>query len=263
VLKLNIAFFKGGKMNKLFFVAVFATIFLVSGATFAQEYKYQPSPNKAEYYFAKYKEGKDLTDFIGWVKGVETNILNKASEYKNFEIALMQPYFHNDLTSHDVMFLGLWPNATEQFKGLEYWTKNGGAAMALLPVVNVQVVDTWQWAISVPEGDMEVGAVRFSACKMKEGVTGRDMFDAYKDFANAAKAKGDNLGRKMIFPASGATEGVDFDFVYALYSATVSELGAAADNYWENINGSDEDKRLGELLDGCFNYNTYIANKVR
>jgi len=66
----------------------------------------------------------------------------------------------------------------------------------------------------------------------------------------------------MIFPASGA-EGIDFDFVYALYSATVSELGAAADNYWENINGSDEDKKLSELLDGCFDYNTYIANKLR
>ena len=249
-------------MNKLLFLVTFTAFSLSSGMLIAQEYKYQPEPNKAEYYFAKYKEGKDLSDFIGWVKGVEANILNKNSEYKNFEIALMQPYFHNDLTSHDVMFLGLWPNSTEQYKGLEYWAKNGAAAMALLPVVNVQVVDTWQWAISVPKGDMEVGAVRFSSCKMKEGVTGRDMFDAYKDFAKAAQAKGDNLGRKMIFPASGA-EGVDFDFVYALYSATVSELGAAADNYWENINGSDEDKKLSELLDGCFDYNTYIANKLR
>ena len=47
--------------------------------------------------------------------------------------------------------------------------------------------------------DMEVGAVRFSDCKMKDGVTGRQAFDAYKDFAIAARSKGDNLGRKMIF----------------------------------------------------------------
>jgi len=42
------------------------------------------------------------------------------------------------------------------------------------------------------------------------------MFDAYMDFAKAAKEKGDNLGRKMIFPTSGATEGVDYDFLLAL-----------------------------------------------
>ena len=109
---------------------------------------------------------------------------------------------------------------------------------------------------------MEVGAVRFSDCKMKDGVTGRQVFDAYKDFAIAARSKGDNLGRKMIFPGSGATEG-DYDYVYSLYARTVAELGAASDNYWANINGSDEDKALGELIDSCSNSRIYITHQLK
>lgn len=260
--KLFLVTFIGEKMNKLMFATVVA-FSMISGLAIAQEYKYQPSPNKAEYYFAKYKDGKNLNDLIDWVKNVEKNILNKTPEYENFEIVLLSPYFHRDLTSHDVIFVGLWPNSTEQYKGLDYWVKNGNDAMSKIPVVNHQIVDTWQWSVSVPEGEMGVAATRFSACKMKEGVTGRAMFDAYMDFAKAAKLKGDNLGRKMIFPTAGATEGVDYDFVYLLYANTVAELGAGSDNYWQNINGSAEDQKLGELLDGCFDYNTWIANKVR
>jgi len=228
--KLFLVTFIGEKMNKLMFATVVA-FSMISGLAIAQEYKYQPSPNKAEYYFAKYKDGKNLNDLIDWVKNVEKNILNKTPEYENFEIVLLSPYFHRDLTSHDVIFVGLWPNSTEQYKGLDYWVKNGNDAMSKIPVVNHQIVDTWQWSVSVPEGEMGVAATRFSACKMKEGVTGRAMFDAYMDFAKAAKLKGDNLGRKMIFPTAGATEGVDYDFVYLLYANTVAELGAGSDNY--------------------------------
>ena len=86
--------------------------------------------------------------------------------------------------------------------------------------------------------------------------------DYLRSGAIAAKSKGDNLGRKMIFPGSGATEG-DYDYVYSLYARTVAELGAAADNYWMNINGSDEDKALGELIDSCSNSRIYITHQLK
>ena len=65
-----------------------------------------------------------------------------------------------------------------------------------------------------------------------------------------------------LFPGSGATEG-DYDYVYSLYARTVAELGAAADNYWMNINGSDEDKALGELIDSCSNSRIYITHQLK
>ena len=100
--------------------------------------------------------------------------------------------------------------------------------------------------------------VRFSDCKLKDGVKALEAFKAYKDFAIAARSTGDNLGRKMIFPASGAVEG-DYDYVYSLYAQNVAALGAASDNYWANINGSEEDKALGALIDSCSNKRTYIT----
>jgi hypothetical protein len=93
-------------------------------------------------------------------------------------------------------------------------------------------------------------------------VTGLQAFNAIKNFAIAAKEKGDNLGRKMIFPSAGGTED-NFDYVYALYANTVSELGTGADLYWEKINGSDEDVALNSVIDSCTNYRTYSSISIK
>ena len=245
-------------MNKL----IFTLSLIFSLNSFAQENMYEPVANKAEYYAVKYLPGKNYMDFRNWVMENQENVLNKTDVYDNFDIALFQPQFGTDLTQFDAVFLGLWPNATEMFAGMEYWAKNGGEQNAKVPVKTVQAVDTWQWAVSAPEGDPDIGVVRFSDCKMKDGVNANQVFDALKDFAIAAKETGDNLGRKMIFPGSGGTEG-DYDYVYSLYARSISELGVGTDNYWENILGSDEDIALGELLDNCSNYRMYITERLR
>ena len=209
----------------------------------------------------KYLPGKDYSDLKDWVLENQKKVLSKTDVYDNFEVVLFRPQFGSDLTAHDAVFLGLWPSATEMYKGMGYWIKNGGSQAAKIPVATVQAVDTWQWAISAPEGERDIGAVRFADCKMKEGVNGNQVFDAYKDFAIAAKKTGDNLGRKMIFPGPGATEG-DYDYVYSLYARTVEELGSGADNYWQNINGSKEDQALNELIESCSNYRIYITEQI-
>lgn len=234
---------------------------LLSGLVAAQENKYEPVANKAEYYALKYLPGKDYSDLKNWVLENQKKVLSKTDAFDNFEVVLFTPQFGSDLTSHDAVFLGLWPSATEMYKGMGYWIKNGGSQAAKIPVATVQAVDTWQWAISAPEGERDIGAVRFADCKMKEGVNGNQVFDAYKDFAIAAKKTGDNLGRKMIFPGPGATEG-DYDYVYSLYARTVEELGSGADNYWQNINGSKEDQALNELIESCSNYRIYITEQI-
>ena len=66
----------------------------------------------------------------------------------------------------------------------------------------------------------------------------------------------------MIFPGSGSVEG-EYDYVYSLYAQNVADLGAASDNYWAKINGSDEDKALGELIESCSNSRTYITHQLK
>jgi len=156
-------------------------------------YKYEPIPNKAEYYVDKFKPGKDFEDLLKWGDQLVKWTSNYPI-YDNWQPVVFMPYFNSDSQSLDSVFLGIWPNATEQYIGLDYWVKNGTDLLKKAPTIPVQAIDTWQWPISSPEGEMEVGAVRFSDCKMKEDVTGRQVFDAYKDFAIAARSKGDNLG---------------------------------------------------------------------
>jgi hypothetical protein len=243
---------------------IFLILMLASAPfSFADGHLYEPVANKAEYYIGSFNEGKDMDDLIEWSEDFIDWQERKASgTYDSMLSVLLVPYFHNNLNSVDTVWLNIWPNATAQFKGLEFWLANGVSLLSELPSTNSQVVDTAQWPISEPDSEGDNGMVRFSDCKLKDGVTALEAFKAYKDFAIAAKATGDNLGRKMIFPSAGATEG-DYDFVYSLYSNTVSELGSGGDNYWENINGTDADVALGDVIESCNNYRTFATTVLK
>ena len=246
--------------NIIFIFCIFVMSF--PALTVAQEeYKHQPVANKAEYYVGKLKSGKDFEDLVDWSKELVKWTSDK-SIYDNWSPNLFSPYFNSDLQNHDSVFLGIWPNATEQYIGLDYWVKNGGSLLAKIPTDPIRTIDTWQWPISSPEGDHNVGAVRFTDCKMAEGITPRQIFDAYKEFAIFARETGDNLGRKMIFPASGGIDG-DYDYVYSLYAQNVAELGSNNDNFWQNISGSDVQIALAELIESCSNSRTYITYPMK
>lgn len=235
---------------------------LVAGMAHAQDsFKYEPIANKAEYYVSTYNDRKDMGDYLKWADDFK-EYLAKSDVYDSMRSVILVPYFHQNLQAMDSVWLNIWPSATQQFTAAQHWLQNGSSVLSKLPVTNSQAIDTYQWAISAPDEDGSNGMVRFADCKLKEGVSARQAFDAYKDFAAAAKTKGDNLGRKMIFPSSGSIAG-DFDYTYSLYSSTVSELGAGADNYWENINGSKEDIALGEVIESCFNYRTYATMLIK
>lgn len=248
-------------MKNVLSISIVALSFAVINVSAQESYKYQPQANKAEYYVDKFKPGKDFDDLLKWgeslVKWTSDNPI-----YDNWQPNVFMPYFNSNLESHDSVFLGIWPNATEQYNGLDYWVKNGASILAKAPTNPIRAIDTWQWPISSPEGTHRVGAVRFADCKMAEGVTSRKLFDAYKDFAIAARKTGDNLGRKMIFPSSGAVDG-DYDYVYSMYAQNVAELGSSSDNYWENISGSDEQVALAALISSCTNSRTYITHPLK
>ena len=95
----------------------------------------------------------------------------------------------------------------------------------------------------------------------EETVNSRQVFDAY-NFAIATKSKGDNLGRKMIFLVLVRQKTIMIMFI-PFMQELLQSLGAGADNYWMNINGSDEDKALGELIDSCSNNRIYITYQLK
>ena len=241
---------------------LFLLIALCSTFTFAQDsFKHEPVANKAEYYVGTYNDRKDMGDLLQWAAKFK-DWQNESELYDSMSTSLLVPYFIQNTAGADVVWLNMWPSSTPQYKGLENWLTNGGELMSKLPVTNSQVIDTWQWAISAPEGEGTIGMVRYSDCKLKDGVSEMQIFNAYKDFAIAAQEKGDNLGRKMIFPAAGGTQG-DYDYVYALYANRVSELGSSMDRYWAEINGSDEDLALNELIDSCTNSRMYSSMNIK
>jgi hypothetical protein len=233
-----------------------------STSTFAQEaMKHEPVSNKAEYYIGTFNDRKDRGDLLDWAAD-HVEWQKQYGLYESMSSHLLTPYFISDTTTHDVVWLNIWPNATDQYAGLENWLENGEKQVSKLPVTNSQVVDTYQWALSVPEGEGSIGMVRFSDCKLKDGVTNLQAFNSLKEYAIAARGKGDNLGRKMIFPSAGGTEG-DYDYVYSLYANNTSEIGSNSDLYWAEINGSDADLALNAIIDSCSNYRTYSSIEIK
>ena len=71
---------------------------LLSGLVAAQENKYEPVANKAEYYALKYLPGKDFSDLKDWVLENQKKVLSKTDAYDNFEVVLFTPQFGSDLS---------------------------------------------------------------------------------------------------------------------------------------------------------------------
>ena len=219
--------------------------------------------NVAEYYVSAFKDGKDMDDMMKWAEKWNA-WANETDDLKDYTAALLVPYYHSGEQPHDFVWVGLSPNPEAHFKGNDHWFNNGGKLLAELNkilVTGLQTTYTWQRNVTqTPSGQASYAV--YSDCTLGEDVTADAFYEAYVAYAEAAKKLGDIAGRKMIFPASGGTEG-DYDFVYSLYARNVAELGAAADNYWENINGSDADLALSEVIEGCSNYSTYTTDKIK
>ena len=43
-----------------------SALLVLSAFTYAEEYKYDPVPNKAEYFMGKFNENRDMDDLLKW-----------------------------------------------------------------------------------------------------------------------------------------------------------------------------------------------------
>ena len=238
-------------------------ILIISFSAFisAEEYEFEPTANKAEYYSGKFNKGKDMQDLLNWGEKFVA-WTDERSAWDSMQTVVFTPYYTDDLQRVDYVWLNLWPTPGEQYKAIGQWINEGGKMASSLPVTNERVVDVWQWPISVPEGEMgSSGMVRFTECTLKEGITMRKAFDAYKKFAIKARSTGDNMGRKMMMAPVGAGK-FDYDYVYSLYANSPGEYGKNVDNFGENLMGTDEANALNDIST-CENGRIYSTVRIK
>ena len=228
------------------------------------EYKYEPEANKAEYYIGTFNKGKDMEDLVKWHDKTVDWMSDKGDTYKNMTTAILQPYFHSDMSAQDVVWVNTWPNPSEQFAGLERWiTGGGGELLESLPVTNSRQVDTWQWLVSKPSpssvGDMMYAT--YADCSLEEGYDMRKVYDLYKDFAIYAQSQGDTVGRKLIVPDAGLKFDDGVDFIRLMYTSSISERGSNADLYFSQIGDSQASKNLKGF--SCNNARSYFGLSMK
>ena len=228
------------------------------------EYKYEVEANKAEYFMGTYKDGKDVDDLVAWYGKFQKWADTKSTTFDSMSVAILTPYFHSDLSSHDVMWATTSPSPVEQFKGLQEWMTSGASALIKsLPVVNHQQVDTWQWTVSQPT-TTDAGSLMhatYSDCSLEDDFEMRQVYDMYKDFAIFAKSQGDTLGRKLIVPSAGAKLSEGVDFIRLMYTSSISEIGTNEELYLNKIQGSEADTNLKGF--SCENARTYIGQSMK
>jgi hypothetical protein len=239
----------------------------MSAFAFAQEeteYKYEPEVNKAEYYIGTYNKGKDYDDMVKWYNKFAEWAEEHDGIYDSMTTAILQPYFHSNLNSIDVMWVNTWPSPSEQFIGMESWITGGGAdILKSLPVTNSQQIDTWQWTISQP-ASMKAGNMMYATyadCSLEDDYDLRQVYDLYKDFAIYAQSQGDTVGRKLIVPDSGVQLPDGVDFVRLMYSSSISERGTNADLFFSKIIDSEAATNLKGF--SCSNARSYFGAAMR
>ena len=244
-------------MKKLLILLLTFSVF-----AYAEEYEFEPTPNKAEYYSGNFNKGKDMSDLYKWAEKFVEWTDDRGDVWNEMETVIFTPYYSNDLQATDFVWLNLHPDSTSQYKTVENWAKYGGKLFSTIPITNSRVTEVWQWPVSSPEGEIsDMGFVRFTDCNLMEGVSMRQAFDAYTRFAIKAKATGDTMGRKMMISPVGAGD-VDFDFVYSLYANSPSEYGKNVDNFGENLMGTPEAEALNDIAE-CGNGRSYTTVRVK
>ena len=104
----------------------------------------------------------------------------------------------------------------------------------------------------------------YSDCKLGEGVTSEDVYNAYYAYAKAAKELGDVAGRKMIFPGAGTSSDWDYDYVQLVTTSTISDYGKNWTNFWSEKAGEmPELKALEDLGGVCENERSYSIVPVK
>ena len=223
-------------------------------------------PNVAEYYVSTFKDGKDMDDMMKWAE--KWNMwADKTDHFENYTAAMLVPYYHSGEQPHDFVWVGISPNPEAHFKGNDHWFNNGTELLAELNKIlesGNQVTYTWQRVVSqTPSGD--AGYAVYSDCKLGEGVSEDDFYNAYKTYAKAARELGDVAGRKMILPTSGVPSTWDYDFVQLVTTETIADYGKNWTNFWSQATGESmpELKALQDLGGSCENERTYGIVPVR
>ena len=222
--------------------------------------------NVAEYYVSVFKDGKDMDDMMRWAKKWNS-WADKTDDLKDYRSAMLVPYYHSGEQPHDFVWVGISPNPEAHFKGNDHWFNNGAKLLAELNKIlepGNQTTYTWQRVVSeTPSGQASYAV--YSDCKLGEGVTADDFYDAYVSYAKAAKAMGDVAGRKMIFPQSGVPSTWDYDFVQLVSTETIADYGKNWTNFWSNASAESmpELKALNDLGGSCENERTYGIVTVR
>ena len=221
-------------------------------------------PNVAEYYVSSFKDGKDMDDMMKWAQ--KWNMwADKTDHFENYTAAMLVPYYHSGEQPHDFVWVGISPDSEAHHKGNDHWFNNGTKLLAELNKIldqGNQTTYTWQRTVSeTPSG--QNAYVVYSDCKLGEGVTADQFYDAYYAYAVAAKKMGDVAGRKMIFPNMGVPSTWDYDFVQAVSTETITDYGKNWTNFWSNTDDMPELKALNDLGGSCENQRSYGIVPVR
>ena len=248
-------------MRNLFILASL----VLAGSLFSEDNTPQmPNLFPIEVQQCNFKGNKDMDDFMSHID--EWNDFLDAHSDSPYVGWVLTPHYR---TASDFSFDFGWlggSNTWESFGAIyDAWMEKAPKLAAKFDRVrscDTQTIFAAQAVRQLPESSDQSGVLMVSNCKVLEGVTPIDIFQADAKWNAYLDSIGNEGGIFRWYPAIGAPSNLDYDFKYVLFAESMSTWGQSSGNF---VNGGGiqvNDEIFGNLL-SCDSARMYQSNYVR
>jgi hypothetical protein len=235
------------------------------GATLAvaDNHMERPTAFPVEIFTCNYVDGKsqrDLDRVIG--KFNQWNEDNGAAGYTAW---VLTPRFYNADITFDLAWIGAWQSFETMGAGLDNWRASGSPVAADFDrVMSCDSHTLFRGYTTIPplaEDPPDNSVVMFETCKLTEGATPPQVYEAHVNWGKWMREKGSKLSEWAFVPDLGSGD-VDFDYYTVTGFANYSELSATGELLF-NGGGIETTTEMLAPVRGCDNPRVYDATVVQ
>ena len=229
----------------------------VSTATPALADNHQANVDPVDMYTCTFREGKGFDDLdkldARWKKWAAKNDPGQSAWR-------LVPILRAGDQPFDVGYLASWTNGAAMGAGMDAWGAAGELLDDYVATIDCGHALAASVEVNAPNGPPENGVVWFSSCKVNEGRTQQDAFEAHSAVSGAIREMGGKAQSWLFYPSLGFGD-VEFDYWSVVSFNSMSELGEGWELYY-NGGGWQKAAAMNDAAD-CDSPRVYSANAMQ
>lgn len=202
------------------------------GAPFvlADNHMERPTASPVEIFTCNYVDGKSQRD-LDRVVG-KFNQWSEANGGDGYTAWVLTPMFYNADIKFDLAWIGAWQSFENMGSGLDNWLANGGSLAGdfdrVMSCDSHTLFRSYNTIPPLSENPPDNSVVMFETCKLTEGTTPPQVYEAHVNWGKWMREKGSKLSEWAFVPDLGSGD-VKFDYYTVTGFANYSDLSATGE----------------------------------